>query len=75
MVHVIVIVCQMNSGKAMVSDFGMARLKQSEEDSSKTETKVGPLKWMAPGTFHHVACIIYICSCLDVDITVDAVSH
>jgi len=33
---------------AAVSDFGMARIKQEETDSSKTTQVVGPLKWMAP---------------------------
>jgi tRNA A-37 threonylcarbamoyl transferase component Bud32 len=26
----------LNNGKALVSDFGMARLKETEEDASKT---------------------------------------
>jgi serine/threonine protein kinase len=34
----------------MISDLGMARLKQ-EDDASKTNTDVGPLKWMAPESF------------------------
>jgi len=38
----------LSDGRALVSDFGMARLKESNEDASKTQSVVGPLKWMAP---------------------------
>ncbi len=35
---------------ASVADFGMARMKEEKEDTSKTKQNFGPLKWMAPGT-------------------------
>jgi len=31
-----------------ISDFGMSRVAQEEEDANKTQTLSGPLKWMAP---------------------------
>jgi len=31
-----------------VSDFGLSRYKQASEDTGKTKSDVGPLKWMAP---------------------------
>jgi len=36
------------NGKALVSDFGMARIKETEDDEVHTNSMVGPLKWMAP---------------------------
>jgi len=33
---------------AVVSDFGFARTLQSEEDTAKTASDVGPLRWMSP---------------------------
>jgi len=33
---------------AAVSDFGMARLRESTDDASITRQNVGPVKWMAP---------------------------
>ena len=36
---------------AVVSDFGFARVVQ-EEDSGKTVSEVGPLRWMAPVLFN-----------------------
>jgi serine/threonine protein kinase len=35
----------------LISDFGLARLKNVEVDVGKTQTKVGPLKWEAPEAF------------------------
>jgi hypothetical protein len=36
-------------GTAAVSDFGLARLKSTTNESATTKNNVGPLKWMAPG--------------------------
>jgi len=35
-------------GVAVITDFGMSRMKSSKEDSKKTQQSVGPLKWMSP---------------------------
>ena len=31
--------------KAAVSDFGMARMKDTKEDQEKTDQTLGPVKW------------------------------
>ena len=43
---------------AAVSDFGMARMKENKEDSFKTTSEIGPLKWMAPGYFDSLFVLI-----------------
>eukprot|EP01114_Cavostelium_apophysatum_P024005 TRINITY_DN9249_c0_g1_i2.p1 TRINITY_DN9249_c0_g1~~TRINITY_DN9249_c0_g1_i2.p1 ORF type:complete len:713 (+),score=81.30 TRINITY_DN9249_c0_g1_i2:118-2256(+) len=38
----------LNDNVAVVADFGMSRLKPQDSDYAKTQTAVGPLKWMSP---------------------------
>jgi len=38
----------LKGGTALISDFGMARIKETQEDTKQTVQNVGPLKWMAP---------------------------
>jgi len=38
----------LKKGSCAISDFGMARVKQESDDSSKTKSNIGPVKWMAP---------------------------
>jgi len=38
----------LKGNSALVSDFGMARLRAQDDDSSTTRSEVGPVKWMAP---------------------------
>ncbi len=44
-------ILQLKHGHALISDFGLARLKDSAEDSARTKTEVGPVKWEAPEAF------------------------
>jgi serine/threonine protein kinase len=37
--------------RGLVSDFGMGRLLLSEADDAKTNTLLGPVRWMAPESF------------------------
>lgn len=36
----------LSNGRALVSDFGMARMKMTSEFAEKTQHHQGPLKWM-----------------------------
>jgi len=38
----------LSDNRALVSDFGMARVKETETETNNTYSKVGPVKWMAP---------------------------
>jgi len=38
----------LKNGIAVITDFGLSRVKSSVEDYQKTESNVGPLKWMSP---------------------------
>jgi len=38
----------LKNGVAVITDFGLSRVKSSVEDYQKTENNVGPLKWMSP---------------------------
>jgi len=38
----------LRNGVAVITDFGLSRVKTSVEDYQKTQHNVGPLKWMSP---------------------------
>jgi len=42
----------LNRGMAIITDFGLARVKLSVEDTKKTEQFIGPLKWMSPESIY-----------------------
>jgi len=41
----------LREGRAIITDFGMSRIKEETEDSKNTTQDVGPLKWMSPEAF------------------------
>jgi len=38
----------LKNGFAVITDFGMSRVKTTKEDSRKTQQSIGPVKWMSP---------------------------
>jgi len=38
----------LKNGVAVITDFGLSRVKSSTDDYQKTQQNVGPLKWMSP---------------------------
>jgi len=38
----------LKNGRAVITDFGLARMKVSSNSAQKTKQNVGPLKWMSP---------------------------
>jgi len=38
----------LKNGVAVITDFGLSRVKSSVDDYQKTQNNVGPLKWMSP---------------------------
>jgi len=38
----------LRNGVAVITDFGLSRVKASVDDYQRTETNVGPVKWMSP---------------------------
>jgi len=38
----------LKNGVALITDFGLSRVKSSLDDYQKTQNNVGPLKWMSP---------------------------
>jgi len=42
----------LKNGIALISDFGMSRLKSSDENAKKSVQSIGPLKWMSPESMY-----------------------
>jgi len=38
----------LRNGEAVITDFGLSRVKSSIDDYQRTQNNVGPLKWMSP---------------------------